>query len=389
MAQPTPDVLQRIETLLIGGRLQESRLLLLEYIKSNPSSAKAWWLLSQAVVDPDQQMDCLERVLRIDPTHTEARERMATLKAMASQPPASTPALFMDEPEEMEPDRYVFPEKEEPAFPSGDSSTGLTYQNAAFYPGEEEREPEPAPIPVTKRPRKASRLLDAFLILFLLAAVGVVGWYFWQQRQVQAAAEDNLHTQQTQSVALMLTELPTFTLTGTPAASPSLTATPLDAFTPTVDHHFTPTPPATGQYRPEAGFYAPDFSLKDAKTGSMRSLKQALGIPILLHFCNATSPACREEVDSLKAISQKYSSEELMVLSILSGESITAIDSFQKAHQIPYPLLVDLDDAARKLYQVDSLPAFYFIDANGQITSIAVGLQTYPQLIKQLGSILP
>ena len=57
MTQPPADILQRIERLLRAGKQQEARLLLMEYLKSNPSSARAWWLMSQAVTDLNQQMD--------------------------------------------------------------------------------------------------------------------------------------------------------------------------------------------------------------------------------------------------------------------------------------------------------------------------------------------
>jgi len=52
MTQPPADILQRIEGLLHAGKQPEARLVLMEYLKSNPSSARAWWLMSQTVHRP-------------------------------------------------------------------------------------------------------------------------------------------------------------------------------------------------------------------------------------------------------------------------------------------------------------------------------------------------
>ena len=96
MTQPTADVLLRIERLLRIGKQEEAQALLVEYLKVNPSSARAWWLMSLTVPDIIQQRDCLERVLRLDPEDELARERLEMLKNQPIPPPSVKPFTVLD-----------------------------------------------------------------------------------------------------------------------------------------------------------------------------------------------------------------------------------------------------------------------------------------------------
>jgi peroxiredoxin len=74
-------LLQRADRLLREGRRQEARPLLIEFVQGNPASARGWWLLSMAVTDVRQQMDCIERVLKIEPQYAPAQARLQKLKS--------------------------------------------------------------------------------------------------------------------------------------------------------------------------------------------------------------------------------------------------------------------------------------------------------------------
>lgn len=91
MTQPPANILLRIEQLLNAGKQQEARLLLVDFIQLNPASARAWWLLSLTVTDPNRQVACLRRVLRLDPENKPARERLAKLISQIPEPPSVSP----------------------------------------------------------------------------------------------------------------------------------------------------------------------------------------------------------------------------------------------------------------------------------------------------------
>ena len=80
MAEQNNQNLQHAEQLLREGNKQEARTVLVEYVRSNPSSTRGWWMLSFALTDPKQQIECVERVLRLDPNYAPARARLEKLK---------------------------------------------------------------------------------------------------------------------------------------------------------------------------------------------------------------------------------------------------------------------------------------------------------------------
>src|SRR5574339_64734 len=97
MSQPELDVIAQAKELIRSKQLPKAQRLLVEYIKKDPNSEQAWYVLSTAVDDPRKQIECLQRVLRLNPANTEAQARL--MKAMAAQaaPPPPPPAPPIEE----------------------------------------------------------------------------------------------------------------------------------------------------------------------------------------------------------------------------------------------------------------------------------------------------
>jgi hypothetical protein len=72
-------VLDEAEKHLEEGRQNEARSLLAGYLKKEPRSERAWWLMSFAVTEQNQKVDCLNRVLALNPTHEDARSRLDSI----------------------------------------------------------------------------------------------------------------------------------------------------------------------------------------------------------------------------------------------------------------------------------------------------------------------
>ena len=87
MSQPETDVITQAQELIHSQQLPKAQRLLVEYIKQNPNSEQAWYVLSTAVDDPRKQIECLQRVLRINPTNTEAQSRLMKVMAVQAAPP--------------------------------------------------------------------------------------------------------------------------------------------------------------------------------------------------------------------------------------------------------------------------------------------------------------
>ena len=76
--------LQRAREAIRRGDKATGQRLLAQVIKANPSNKAAWLWLFAIVDDADQERDCLEWVLRIDPENQAARQRLASARAKKS-----------------------------------------------------------------------------------------------------------------------------------------------------------------------------------------------------------------------------------------------------------------------------------------------------------------
>ena len=117
MTQPPANILLRIEQLLSSGKLQEARVLLVDFIQFNPNSSRAWWLLSMTLMDVDRQVACLKRVLRLDPENKLAQTRLTRLNNQVTPPTETSPftSSIMGETEEIADDISIIPDWAKPA----------------------------------------------------------------------------------------------------------------------------------------------------------------------------------------------------------------------------------------------------------------------------------
>src|SRR5512143_1582377 len=90
MSSSIPQTLQRAAAYLKAGKPQLARPLLIEVVKQQPNSEEAWLLLSLAVAEQQQKIDCLQRVLRLNPGNVEAQTR---LRQLLSPPERITPSV--------------------------------------------------------------------------------------------------------------------------------------------------------------------------------------------------------------------------------------------------------------------------------------------------------
>src|SRR3990172_4604151 len=299
MTNPPPDILDSIEQLLGAGKRQEAMPLLVEYIKLNSSSAQAWWLLSLAVTEVDQQVDCLQRVIRLDPENESARERLAKLTSPLPVLPAVNPFA---EPGPVEPVAKEELEVDGPSDPSWAARQEVP-EPAPVQPSSGQAavpaQPIPAePVEAVASPRKKKSSLGLIfllligLVVFAFAAyVGVllIQRFINTPEQVQGNG-----LQETIAVAQTLTSLPF------PTLIPTWTASPTAAFTPSPTQQFTSTrtPFPVDLTGPLEGFYAPDFSLADSLTGQQVTLGEYYGRPVLIFFWTTWCPNCVTAVDS-------------------------------------------------------------------------------------------
>lgn len=130
------------------------------------------------------------------------------------------------------------------------------------------------------------------------------------------------------------------------------------------------------------GSDAPDFNLPSLN-GHDLSLEQLRGKPVLLNFWATWCDPCLRELPLLDATAQTHM-DDLVVLGVSVGESLTAVEHFAERHPLSYPILLDHDEDVGVLYQVQGYPTSVFIDAEGVVRAIYLGEIPPEQLEKNL-----
>jgi tetratricopeptide (TPR) repeat protein len=87
---------------------EQARRLLVEVVRANPRHEQAWLALASVLTDMDQAIDCLKRVLALNPDNATAKEwlafaeqeraRQEAVAEMQAPPPATPDDVPIDEP---------------------------------------------------------------------------------------------------------------------------------------------------------------------------------------------------------------------------------------------------------------------------------------------------
>ena len=444
MTQIPDDILLSIEQLLDADRQKEAQSLLVEFIKAHPASARAWWLMSLTLTDINQQVDCLERVVRLDPKNDLARERLSKLvnppplvpqerptfeaapvgkEEPPVEEPLQTPAWAAGEakPEYEVPKQEVKPSPEEkeqppveepvqvPAWAGKEENPEFETRLFETKPPPPEVQPVPPvpsiPLPALKPETKAVPprrkksgwgIALVFMAVFVIIVAALFAGYWWLQRDKTTPAQlETLGYQQTLMVAQTLTSFPLPTLISTWTASPTPTFMPSHTIelTPTLPLRYQSTsirtPPSPDQVGPVEGMFAPDFSLADLATGQQVTLYQFDAQPVLLVFWLTWCPTCASDIDTLDVIANTYRDSGLVVLLVDVGEDPQTVNTFLSVHPVVFPVLLDLDSSVQNLYLVDAVPGYFFIDSNGLIKVIGRGEMTPADIQAEVDAIVP
>jgi peroxiredoxin len=71
-----------------------------------------------------------------------------------------------------------------------------------------------------------------------------------------------------------------------------------------------------------------------------------------------------------------------VVLSVVLGEHREAVQTFARERGLTFPILLDEDGAAARLYAVHAIPASFIIDPQGVICSRHIGPLAEPLLAR-------
>ena len=122
----------------------------------------------------------------------------------------------------------------------------------------------------------------------------------------------------------------------------------------------------------EVGDLAPGFDLKNLN-GTMVSLYDYWGSPVLLNFWATWCGPCRYEMPFLQQIYTEWQDNGLVIITINLKESSDKVQQFMKEYELTFPVVLDTSGEVSREYFVTAIPTTFFIDEYGVIQAKKIG----------------
>ncbi|MBT3924086.1 MAG: TlpA family protein disulfide reductase [Nitrospina sp.] len=131
------------------------------------------------------------------------------------------------------------------------------------------------------------------------------------------------------------------------------------------------------QFKPEAGYLAPRFTLRNLK-GNLEGLDDHSGKVIIVNFWATWCVPCVKEMPSFETLYRRYRSRGLTLLAInLDKDDFSKVQKFVDKYNLSFPVLLDTDGVAEKLYPSFTIPFTYVIDKQGRVAARVDGAKDW------------
>jgi peroxiredoxin len=125
------------------------------------------------------------------------------------------------------------------------------------------------------------------------------------------------------------------------------------------------------------GYRAPQFTLRNLE-GNHVSLESFRGQVVVLNFWATWCVPCRIEMPSFEHLYRRYRSEGLTVLAVsLDKGADQKVRDFSEEYQLSFPVLIDSEGKAEKLYPSISIPFTFVIDKSGRVVARVDGAKNW------------
>lgn len=124
------------------------------------------------------------------------------------------------------------------------------------------------------------------------------------------------------------------------------------------------------QTAPVEGSRAPDFRLRTLD-GDIVQLSDYRGQVVLVNFWATWCAPCRQEMPDIQ---QRFEEGNFAVLAVNFNEDPELVSAFVDELGLSFPVLLDPGAAIQKVYQVRGYPTSFFIDEEGVIRIMHLGI---------------
>ena len=156
-----------------------------------------------------------------------------------------------------------------------------------------------------------------------------------------------------------------------PTNSTALPTEPTEPPTKPTEPPTEPTEPPTEPISPQLN--VPDFVVYDA-AGNVVRLSDYAGKPIVLNFWASWCGPCQMEMPHFQQKYEEWGDEIVFLMVNVTGyDSKTDAVNFIQRGEYTFPVLFDLTLNAADAYGIQSFPTTFFINANGDLVTYAIG----------------
>lgn len=148
----------------------------------------------------------------------------------------------------------------------------------------------------------------------------------------------------------------------------------------------TPDPPAPTT--PPVTPSVPDFTVLDAQ-GNERRLSEFFGKPIVLNFWASWCYYCVKEMPDFEDAYYEHDDVVFMMINVTDGnrETRQKAAAFIEQKGFTFPVYYDVAMEASLVYGVRALPKSVFINANGELVTVALGMLSADELEQRIAMI--
>jgi peroxiredoxin len=125
---------------------------------------------------------------------------------------------------------------------------------------------------------------------------------------------------------------------------------------------------------------APDFALRSLEGGNIR-LSEYRGNVVLLGFWARWCGDCRQAMQALNEVNEKYQRAGLVTLSINVGDTEEQAATMAHSLGLEFPVLVDTTKIASSQFNLKSMPLMLLVDREGRIRETYAGFERGQELL--------